>query len=327
MMPSMTPERKKLIIGYCCGIGATIFWGFHSVIIRVLIGQGLDPFLIGDLRLYIGAAVLSLIMLLWNFSKQKPFPRIHYSSFFWLISVSLGINFLLFHKGLEYTIASDAVLLEAFSPVMVLIIVMLFLPKRIGHLLNHPGLPQKILRIVVIGSIGSSLLLINDQKDMLSSHNLKMIGDGLEFLAMFAWALVLLAMHEYQQREKDSSILAATAQFLLCAAIIITPFASWSQFGSITQSQWMLIAILGILPTAGSYVLWHIASKYLDVFPLITLFNLASIVTVIIESAVLGLTVSWKLLLGGIFVLYAAMQAKIINSKYKILGQEEMPGE
>lgn len=326
-MSSTKENSRHVIIGYFCAIGASLFWGFHSVIIRILISDGVDPFLIASLRLFIGSALLSIIVALWSVAKRSGYPRVRYSPFFWLISVCLGINFLLFQKGLEFTIASDAVLLEAFSPVMVLIIVMLFFPKRINHLLIHPGIAKKILYTVIIGSIGSSLLLINDPKELVISHNLKLIGDIIQFIAMILWAVVMLSMHEYQKREPGSNIVAATAQFLLCAALITAPFSRWSEISSLTTTQWGWILVFGIFSTAGAYILWHIASKYLDVLPLITIFNLTSIFTIITESLVLGLRISWQLFLGGAFILYAATRAKRINAKYKILEKGEMGGE
>lgn len=320
-------NRKKIIIGYACAFGAVIFWGFHGVVIRSLIKEGVDPFLIGVLRLFIGAAVLALISSLIRLKQKTPVVPLNYSKFFWLIAVSLALNFLLFHKGLEFTIASDAILLEAFSPVMVLVIIMLFLPSKMNYLLKQPNLPQKILQTIIIGSIGSSFLLLNDPGDLLSSSHSKIVGDVIEFFAMFAWTLVLLGMHEYQQREKPHDTIAATAQFLFFAGLIISPFAKWSGINALTQNEWFWILILGVFSTSGAYALWHFASKYLDIFPLITIFNFTSIFTVINESLVLGLRITWKLIVGGILILYSAMQAKIIDSKYKILEKEEMTAE
>lgn len=323
----MTPKRKK-IIGYIAGILATLFWGFDTVVIRWIIHEGVSPFLVGISRLIIGSAILSIVVVVTNIVKKKPlFPRIRYSKFFWLITVSLALNFMLFHKGLSYTIASNAVLLEAFSPVAVLIIIMLFLPQRITHLIKPINLPQKVLQIVVIGSIGSSLLLINDPKDFLISNNVKLIGDIMEFIAMFAWALVMLGMHEYQQREEHTNILGATAQFLFLAAIILAPFTPWYELMHLTLMQWVWLIILGVFSTGAAYALWHVASKYLDIFPLMTIFNLVSIFTVITESYFLGLQFSWKLFVGGIMILYAAMHAKWLNEKYRLLEKEIPPAE
>lgn len=321
-------HKRKKIIGYLAGIFATIFWGFDTVVIRWIIHEGVSPFLVGSSRLIIGSAVLSMGVMIINIARKKPiFPRIHYSKFFWLITVGLALNFILFHKGLSYTIASNAVLLEAFSPVAVLIVIMLFLPQRISHLIKPINLPQKVIQIVVIGSIGSSLLLINEPKDFFITNNLKFLGDIMEFIAMFAWALVMLGIHEYQQREEHANIFAVTAQFLFLAALILVPFTPWYQLIHLSPIQWIWLIVLGVFSTGAAYALWHVASKYLDIFPLITIFNLVSIFTVITESYFLGLQLSWKLLAGGIMILYAAMYAKWLNEKYRLLEKEIPPAE
>ncbi|MBI5413577.1 DMT family transporter [Candidatus Peregrinibacteria bacterium] len=321
----MQQNSKKILIGYVCAVSASFLWGFHSVAIRWLIKDGVNPFLIGDLRLLIGSAALALTVLIWDLAMRKPVSSlcVPYSKFFWLIAISLAANFLFFHKGLEYTIASDAILLEAFSPVMVLLIMMIFIPQRIHHLIKHPELPKRVIQTVIIGSIGSALLLINDPKDILTASSVKLMGDVIEFVAMIAWALVLLSMHEYQQREKNHNSLAATAQFLFFAGLFLAPFVPWIEVTKITGQEFFWIMVLGIGSTSMSYSLWHVASKYLDIFPLLTIFNLASIFTVITESMVLGLKVSWTLLIGGAFILYAAMKAKLINSQYRIMEEKE----
>lgn len=312
-----------MVLGYLCAITATVFWGFHAVVIRSLINQGVDPFLIGALRLFIGSTVLTIIIAVTKTVRREHYPKIPYSPFFWLIAVSLGVNFLLFHKGMEFTIASDAVLLEAFSPVMVLIIVMLFLPQRIPHLLKHTRLPIRILQIVIVGSVGSSLLLINDPQDLLITSKSKFIGDIIEFIAMFAWSLVLLSIHEYQTREPNHDSMAAAAQFLFVGGLVMAPFVPWTELASLTSSQIFWILLLAVFSTGIAYFLWHVASKYLDVFPLITIFNFGSVFNVTTETVVLGLKLTWKLLVGGLLILYAAIHAEVINTKYKILGKEE----
>ncbi|MFA6521212.1 MAG: DMT family transporter [Candidatus Gracilibacteria bacterium] len=322
----MTNEKKKMIIGYTCAVAATMFWGIHAVIIRWLLNGGVHPFLVGDLRLFIGSTFLAVVVSFTTLIKEKKlFPKVHYSKFFWLISISLAVNFVIFHIGLKYTIASDAILLEAFSPIAVLVIVMIFMPDKIKHLMKVADLPYKILLTLVIGSIGSALLLINDPKDLLITSHSKLIGDAIEFVAMFTWALVLLGMHEYQQREGSKyNILAATSQFLFFAGVMLAPFVPWTEMTAISSQQWIWITVLSVGSTGISYVLWHLASRYLDIFPLMTLFSLASIFTIITESAFLGLQITWKLAIGAGLILYAAIQAKKINSKYKTVNESTL---
>ncbi|PIQ77644.1 hypothetical protein COV82_03440 [Candidatus Peregrinibacteria bacterium CG11_big_fil_rev_8_21_14_0_20_46_8] len=315
--------NKKMIIGYSAAGVSAFFWGIHAVIIRILINQGVDPILIAALRLYIGAGVIALVLLIWKGLRKEKALEIVYSRLFWIITASLAVNFVLFQKGLEFTIASNAVLLEAFAPVMVLILALLFLPQRVAHLTNRYRGVQKILQIVIIGSIGSSLLLINDPQDLLSTNENKLIGDLLEFIAMFAFALFIMGVHEYHTRFKSHNALLVSSQIFIFAAILITPFAMWNQLPSITSMQWFWITMIGIFSTGVAYVAWHIASKYLDIIPLITIFNLVSIFTIISESLVLGLNISWKLIVGSILILFAAYQAKILNAEYRLIEKEE----
>ncbi|MBI2638679.1 DMT family transporter [Candidatus Peregrinibacteria bacterium] len=314
----MPSERKKLLRGYACGISAALLWGFHAVLIRVLIKQGVDPFLIGALRLFIGSTTLAVLVGGFSVLKRKKIPSIRYSKFFWFIAFSLAANFLLFHKGMEFTTASDAILLEAFSPVMGLVLAMVFFPLRIDYLMKHPGLPQKIILIIVLGSIGSAFILMNDAQNLFITNEAKFTGDMIEFAAMFAWALVMLSVHEYQKRDPNQNSLAVAAQYLFVGGVIMMPFVEWTQLAAITQTQWMWIFVLGVFSTGIAYFLWHIASNNLDVFPLMTIFNFVSVFNVTMETIVLGLKLSWKLLLGGLLVLYAAVKAEMINAKYKI---------
>src|SRR5579883_2059022 len=118
-------QKSAVLKGYIAGLLASFFWGIHSVIIRHLTEQGISPYLIAGLRLYIGALTLFLIngveWLVHARKKQAPEP-FKFNNFFWIAALSLGINFLFFQGGLAYTLASDANLIQNFSPVAVLII-------------------------------------------------------------------------------------------------------------------------------------------------------------------------------------------------------------
>lgn len=318
-------KGKQLLIGYACAIGAVILWGFHPVVIRVLIKDGVDPYLIGSMRLFIGSAILSIVALILSAIKRQSYPNINYSKFFWITAISLAANFILFHKGLEFTIASDAILLEAFSPVMVLIIVMIFIPHRIKNIIDYPNLMQTVAIVIIAGSVGSALLLSNNPLGQTIDYNKKLIGDIIEFIAMFAWALVMIGMSEYQKAGENKNVLAYTSQFFFIAAIIMSPFVPWKELSTLQSDQWFWIMILSIFSTGLTYVLWITASKYLEIIPLVTIFNFASIFNVVIESFVFDIAITWNLFLGGALILYSAVRSRLLNEKYKILMKEEPP--
>lgn len=319
-------NSNSLLRGYLAAIGSAIFWGVDAVIIRILVVQGIDPTLVAFLRLSIGAASIGLCLLLIPHLRRSA-GSIVYSKLFWMISVSLAVNFILFQLGLKFTIASDAVLLEAFAPVMVLILAMIFFRSRVAHLVRSGETIQRVFNLVIIGSIGSSLLLINDPKDILSANENKLWGDLIEFLGMFAWALFLIGIHEYHDRYKNLSPLAVSVNIFIVGALILLPFTEVRQIMQLNGEQWLWLGFLGIFSTGIAYVLWHEASKRLDILPLMTIFNLVSIFTILTESIVLRLTLSWKLLLGSALILWAAYQASLLNAKYRLLEKEETAGE
>ena len=78
---------------------------------------------------------------------------------------------------------------------------------------------------------------MNNAKDQVIIYEQKFIGDIIEFIAMFAWALVMIGMHEYHQREKKQIFCSATAQFLFVAAVIMIPFVPWRNNGNINPAM------------------------------------------------------------------------------------------
>ena len=71
----MNIEKKKILIGYLCAIGAVIFWGFHPVLIRILINQGLNPYMIGSLRLFIGSLILAIVLAFLSLIKKSHIQK------------------------------------------------------------------------------------------------------------------------------------------------------------------------------------------------------------------------------------------------------------
>ncbi len=154
---------KQKWIGYACALLASFFLGFHSIIIRYLELQSVNTYVIISSRLFIGSTFLAFFILLqrlWKKEKLWQPGKFHYDKFFWLAAVGLGLNFVFFHQGLQYTIASDAILLETFSSVMVLLLLMIFSPQTAKKFQQKKPLLTKLFLLVLMGSIGSTLLIV-----------------------------------------------------------------------------------------------------------------------------------------------------------------------
>lgn len=312
------PPPDKFL-GFIAGITASIFWGFHPVLIRYLILEDVSPFAITTLRLLIGSGSLTVMYVIARLFSKRKFPIIfRYGKFFWFAVIGLAVNFPLFHFGLKYTIASDAILLESFAPVVVMLLVLCFAPSTFGNVMNFPKLLRNIFLLVVAGAVGSSLLIVNQPHILASSPQLKVTGDIIEFIAMVFFATYLFSAHQYQQTNLHESPIKVTAHFLFFTALLTAPFVPWTTILTFTPTQWIWIFVLGFCSTAINYLLWQTAAKALDVIPLALLFSLSSIFNVAIESLIFNLNLSATLILGAVFILSSSIATQYFMSKYKL---------
>jgi len=310
--------RSSRFSGYVAGLLASFFWGIHSVIIRYLSEQGVNPYLIAALRLYIGVLVLFVVLLLQYIfakDKQKYSKPFKYNKFFWIGALSIGINFLFFQKGLEYTLASDANLIQNFAPVTVLILSSLFMTHRIREIAPNRRTWARVFQIVIIGSIGASLVLLNDTNNKLIASDIKLFGDALEFIGMIFFTIFIVCSSEFSKSADYISSLRTTFMTLAVAAIPVTFFLPFGDLVKLTQTQWSWIIFIGVFSTGIAYWLWHIASTRLNVIPLTLNLVYIGIITVLTEFIFLKMGLDWKFLVGGVLMISASVAAEIINAR------------
>jgi len=314
----MKISTKKKLIGYVCGLLAAIFWGVHSVMIRFMTSEGISPFLIAGSRLYVGVATLFVILVIRSLIKRKKiFEKIEFNKFFWIAGIVLGLNFLLFQLGLKYTYASDANLIQNFAPVAVLIISTIFFSHRIKQFSNTSERWWLTLFIIVVGSIGASLILTNNSNEVLSEGATKGFGDLIEFAAMGLFALFIIASNEFGRKNEGKSSLQITLFTLAVAAIPVSFFVPFDQFTKISVEQLEYMIFIGVFSTGIAYALWNKAAQYLSVIPLGLNIIYIGIITVFSEIIFLDLQLSWKIAAGGLLMLLASVSAEVVSSTYK----------
>ena len=309
---------RKKIIGYSCGLLAAFFWGVHSVIIRFMTGEGISPFLIAGSRLYVGIATIFIILLIRALlTRKKVFEKLEFNGFFWLAGIVLGLNFLLFQLGLKYTYASDANLIQNFAPVAVLIISTVFFTHRIKRFSNTSERWWLTLFIVIVGSIGASLILTNNPEEVLSAGATKGVGDLIEFAAMGLFALFIIASNEFGRQNEGKSSLQITLFTLAVAAIPVSFLIPFKQFASLNVEQLWYLGFIGVFSTGIAYALWNKAAQYLSVVPLGLNIIYIGIITVLSEKIFLDLALTWKIAAGGLLMLLASVSAEVISATYK----------
>lgn len=314
--------------GYLAGLGASFFWGIHSVLIRKLTQEGVNPYLIAGLRLYIGVIAIFLILNLQKIfvrrkrnvqekTKAVKGSKVHQDYFFWFAALSLGINFLFFQAGLRFTLASDANLIQNFSPVAVLLLSSLAIGYRIKEIAPTQKYWMQVFQVVLVGSIGASLVLINDVNNIIVPNHEKLFGDFLEFIGMIFFSLFVIFSSEFAKKYEHVSSLRITMYMLAVASIPVTFFVPFQDIMNLSMNHWMLIIFIGLFSTGIAYFLWHAASKRLNVVPLTLNLIYIGIITVLTEVVFLDLVIDWKIIVGGLMMVTASMFAEIMNYRVK----------
>lgn len=300
--------RKNKVIGYTLALIATFLWGLHPIGIRFLIGQDIEPMNIALSRIWMSVIILFIA----TFFMKRETEKFKYSQIFWIGVVGLTMTFIFFHKSLAFTFASHVMLIEAFSPVFVLILGLFLLPHQFKMLVRTKKLSHLFL-IVATGSIGSSLLLLNPT-DIIPQDTQRM-GDLLIAIGSIFFAIFLLSSSELRKTVKTSSI-GIMLRMFLGVGILLLPFINISNFTTFSTDQWIILTLIAIFGTAIPYILWNYASYYLEVTPLAMIFNLTVIFGVIAESILLNFPISTAFVASAALIIYAAAKADQINSKY-----------
>lgn len=267
--------------GLFLGFLAAFFWGTHSVIVRYL-DEDISGMAVACLRLYIAALTLFVILKL-----RKHPVSIRFSDKVFLITMlAATINFVFFHIGLEYTSASNAMVLENTAPIFV--VIGLFLIWR-----------QKISRIEIFATLLAVAGVFFTVRQDFSLAGEEMAGDLLEIAAGLVWAVFIVA---------SSKALSSTAglnermNFLfgifLISAIFLTPFLFFAEI-NITPVNLVLLVLLGVFPTAVAYMLWYEAAARVSTVTAALLFSLSIIFTFFFAYLFLGEEIIPDMIIGG----------------------------
>lgn len=277
------------------GLLAAFFWGTHSVIVRALTAD-LHGMTIAVLRLYIAAAALYVILKIAGYSVRilqfdKPF----------LITVfGTATNYIFFHWGLQYTGASNAMMLENTAPLFVLGILFLTGQSR--------TLMELVATIVVVAGVFFTV------RQDLALGSAGLTGDILELLAGLTWAIFIIGSN--QALSATNSALERTAflfRVFLVSAIVLTPLLTvqGDSVTAVTGVDVILLLLLGIFPTAVAYFLWYEAAARVSTVTSALLFTLSIIFTFINAALFLGEAVTPSMILGAVLIV-----AGVLLSKY-----------
>ncbi len=308
------------IYGFILAFIAIFFFSFSALWARFLTtDEALNPVFLVFLR-YIGG-ILGLLLFLPFVIKKKEIKEIFSkkrnilkNKNFWLSSIFLFLNLVFFIAGTKLSSASNVMLIEALSPIIVGLISLIYFWNKIGKSY------KTIFYLLLFSTIGSSLLFSDNSFIWDGIWKSKSVGDAFAFIWMIFFAIFSFFYVELRKDFKDVNGVIITLLFLLVGAILSFPsiFFFYRSFFEMTTNWYLVLALVSFGSTGIAYLTWFLAWKYLSAILLAMLFNLVGIITILYEHITYGQIhndITYKLILWAIIVLWVASYANYLDTK------------
>ncbi|WP_171207689.1 MULTISPECIES: DMT family transporter [unclassified Ruegeria] len=273
--------------GLVFGFLAAFLWGTHSVIVRFLTSD-LGGLQIAVMRLFIAAlAIYGMLRLM----RARPSVKLRDWNFR-LAVLATVVNYILFHIGLEYTGAANAMVLENTAPFFVLVFLYFFANASVGR--------TEVLA-TALAIFGVFLTVFRD----IEGGGDPLFGDLLEIGAGLSWAVFLItSSRAMQSSQTTTERLNFLFGIFLCSGILLMPLAAFS-LKAPSAEDWVFLFLLGILPTAMAYYFWYEAAARVSTLTATLLFA-ASVVFTFVNSAIfLGATITLLEIIGAALIVGA----------------------
>lgn len=210
----------------------------------------------------------------------------------WIILLgllSVPINQFVFLYGIGFTTATDAALLYATTPVLVLIASRIYLKEKL-----------KSTKIVgaAFAFIGVGIIVLGNGLNIGLSH---VKGDVLVFIGVIAWSLYTTFGRKLVVKY---GAVPTTVFGALIGTSLFTPVGVYSSIGfnyaALTGGQWAGILYLALGTSVAGYVLWYAALSKIEASKVAVFANGQPVATAILAYLFLGQGISLVFALGAV---------------------------
>lgn len=265
-------------------VSMTIF-GTLGVFVRNI------PVSSGELALYRAVLAALLIAVFLIVTRQKiPFANIKKEVPLLLASgVAMGINWILLFQAYKYTTVSLATLSYYFAPVIVTVVCpVLFREKLTG----------KQIVCFIMSTVG--LVMITGIGDVGGGNDFIGILFGLGAAVFYATVILL------NKFIKNVEGIHRTFLQFISAIVTLLPYVmltSGVTLGSMNGFGWVNLLIVGLIHTGVTYCMYFSSLKELPGQKAAILSYIDPLVAVLISVTILGETMTWQQVVGGILIL------------------------
>lgn len=224
----------------------SLFWSLNWVIGRAVVGQ-VPPVALAYWR-WVLAVLFMLPFAIPQIRRSWRIMWQHRVAIVLLGIIGTGFHNLLTYVGLNYTTATNGVMLNSAIPVMIIVLGALFFRQAI--------VARQVAGVVV--SLGGVLAILSKgHPEMLASFRFN-IGDLIVLASMLLWAIYTLAL---KWRPAGIPPIAFLCVCGMVGVLSMTPVYAW-EIASGAAVQWSLPVIgalcyLGLFPSFIGYIFWN----------------------------------------------------------------------
>ena len=220
-------------------------WGVNFSVLKVIL-RDLDPLALNALRFPLASLALwTLVRRLPGASRPKPADVVRVLVLGVLGNIAYQLCFIF---GLDWTLAGNASLLLATTPIWTVV-----LSSAVGH--ERPG---KWVFIGIIGTFAGMFLVIKGRGDALDFGNSSVRGDILMVMSAILWSIYTVGgrklVREYGALRMTAWTLWAGTPFLVLLGV---PALLGTDFGAVSTGAWLGVLYSGVMAIAIAYLLWY----------------------------------------------------------------------
>ena len=254
-----------------------VLWGFLPIFLKVSL-KYLDPNSIVWFRFTFAAGVLFIYFLFTDREQLKIFKRP--PVLLVIAALALGLNYIGFLQGLNYTSPSNAQIIIQTGPILLALV---------GFIVYKESLNLKQVGGFAVAGLGLILFYQNQLKGFI--HDPEAFNKGFLWIEIGAVAWVLYAALQKKLVQKHP---AQTLNMFLYGlpALLYVPTADFQAFAQLDFPTWLIVIFLGI-NTLVAYGSLAFAFKYTEAYKVSIIVTLNPIITLITMAVLSSMQVSW----------------------------------
>ena len=302
--PRVSPDLAILVL--------VLIWGVNFAVVKAMLTQ-FQPLALNGLRFALGALVLVPFVVrgggLARFERRD-----------WLPLIGLGVlgntvYQVLFINGINLTLAGNAALMLAMSPVFVTLL---------SAVLRHEQIRPAGWIGVLLSSVGIGLVLAGTSGIRFGAETL--VGDFVVLGAAGAWAIYTVGASPLVRRHGALPVAGVTmwigGALLLIVSIPSLLAQDWSRT---TPLGWTALVLSGTLAVGLSYVIWYYGVEHLGSARTAVFSNTVPIVALVTAWLAIGETPVPLQLVGAALIIAGVLLTRLMGTERAVREVEDLP--